>query len=676
MKVKLSFSLLLLGCLTAFAQQKQTADENQKTIPLLEQSESNNFRYDMLKMDRPKQIKPLLQNEIESHQSPFGNQTQSNSEVTPFAQINTSRWGVINDYDTNGEVLYSSERDLNTFTVKTYDDDIFVVDEFSIQVPESANQVEVLDHYSSQFFNSNATQEFLIYLHYFEGENPGPDDQVFEIWVVESDGNIIEQVSGTNARAKIDADGNHKLFTYLYDEGVAATINAHNVDTWTVENTYSIDSDLINYFAGIPYDFIEVDGQEYIVIAHYESLLMDNISFEVYPDNSLIIKLLNFDLVEQKTMSLDIDTRYPNAGEFVIPMASYGLFYRDQTYDISSDIFNADSNLEVVYGIHYYDMIADNEWDTYLVADENGNMIHELNQYLISNYMELQSIEGEDNQLAFLMGEDGMATNLGFFDIESWSFQMMFSAEYNGDILSNKFNRIPVGESYHYLIGIGNSDVIEGVNYGVIAEYDKDGTSIFRHQFELPNNVQLFSPVLTPYALIPNLFTEENDDRHFMYIYKEQSPEGPIFNNLVVSKGQGESLVEFRGDTDAGNIVGSNFLTDGNGTFNKMTIQYEQSSEGNIVDFYRLPFNITLGVEDQIKNELSFFPNPTTGQLNFSSNNDVKNIEIYNIQGQMVYNKSKISTNNLDVSNLSQGVYFMKLNLDNGSQETLKFIKK
>lgn len=562
------------------------------------------------------------------HVNTTNSEANNNSDIEAFAQIDVERWGVIHDFETEGEIFYSSERNGNTFTIKTYDNDIEVLDDFSIDVPESANQIEVIDHHSTQFFTENATNEFLVYLHYFDDENPGPEGQIFEIWVIESDGTIVEQMTGTNAEAKLDAEGNHKLYTYFNDETSMTTINAYDVTTWEVDNSYTIDSELINYFMGVPFSFMDVDGEEYIVIAHYESLFMDNATLEVYPDNKLIVKLLNFDLEEQKIMELDIDSRYPDAGEFVAPMATFGQFYRDHTYDISSDIFNADSQLEIVYGIQYYDMIADNEWSTYLVANEDGEMIHELNEYLIDSYTDMMSIEGQDNQLAFLMGEDGMATNLGFFDIESWSFQKIFTAEYYGDILSNKFNRIPAEDSYHFLISLGEPDEEDGNTYGVVNEYTADGQLHNRQRFTLPENIQLFTPVLTPYALIPNLFTEENDDLHYMYLYKEQSSDGPIFNNLVFSKGLDDILVEFRGDTSAGNIVGSTFLTDGNGTFDKMTIQYESPNDALITDFYRLPFTTTLGTEDLENIQFAFYPNPTDGQVKIDASEPVKFIQV------------------------------------------------
>ncbi len=114
----------------------------------------------------------------------------------------------------------------NSYTVKTYSDDIEVVDNFTIQVPASANQVEVMNHYSTGLFSTDADREFLIFLHYFEGVNPGPDDQVWEVWVVNSKGDILKKLDGYAAETKTDVEGNKKLFTSTLQAFVHGQLHA------------------------------------------------------------------------------------------------------------------------------------------------------------------------------------------------------------------------------------------------------------------------------------------------------------------------------------------------------------------------------------------------------------------------------------------------------------------
>lgn len=674
MKLKLFLVAFLFSFAAAIAQAPIQTEQDNYTIKLPVKNTRAFEKYDMKTFNRPQS----MTSPFESSNTAIASKNDAArimDEIEPFAQIDISRWGVIKNIETDGEVLYSSERIANDFYVKTYNEEIEVDESFSIEVPESANQVEVLNHYSSNFFGNNGYGEFLIYLHYFEGDNPGPEDQVWEVWAVNSNGDILKKMQGFAAEAKVDAAGNHKIYTY-FDDDTNVKISSHDVSNWEIVDTYIFDSELVYFFMGNPFQFITVDGVEYIALAHYKHLFMDNMTFEVFPDNNLMIKLLDLNLEVVKTMALDIETRYPDAGEFVIPMADFGTFYRDNTYDISSDIFNADSKLEVVYGISYYDMINDNEWKTYMVANEDGEMVHELNEYIIDSFTEMNSIEGHDNQLGFLMGEGGQATNLAFFNIESWNFEINFDAIHNDDRLSSDFNRIPNEDSYHYVIGLGEPDEENGNIYGVVNEYERDGSLYHRQRFLLPQDVVLFQPILTRYALIPNLFVNDNE-LYYMYVYKQMQDSGSVFNNLVISKDTEDYLVEFRGDTAIGNIIGSTFLTDGNGIFNKMTVQYEIGNGGMLTDFYRLPLETVLGVETSEAVQFTLYPNPTSDFINLKANTATKAIQVYGISGNLLINKILGATQeSVNVSALSPGLYIARITLENGASQEVKFIKK
>jgi uncharacterized repeat protein (TIGR01451 family) len=78
-------------------------------------------------------------------------------------------------------------------------------------------------------------------------------------------------------------------------------------------------------------------------------------------------------------------------------------------------------------------------------------------------------------------------------------------------------------------------------------------------------------------------------------------------------------------------------------------------------------------------NQLKVFPNPANEILNINlQNNNIKNCIITNALGQTVYNSAnEINANHkiqLNISNLNQGIYFVKVRAGNGSY-TAKFIK-
>ena len=87
-----------------------------------------------------------------------------------------------------------------------------------------------------------------------------------------------------------------------------------------------------------------------------------------------------------------------------------------------------------------------------------------------------------------------------------------------------------------------------------------------------------------------------------------------------------------------------------------------------------IQFNITTGVNEFFKNNVSFFPNPATNTLYFNEIPSNANAEIYDLSGKLIL-KSPLFKPQIDVSNLGKGMYFIKLNTTEGSV-VRKFVKE
>jgi hypothetical protein len=84
--------------------------------------------------------------------------------------------------------------------------------------------------------------------------------------------------------------------------------------------------------------------------------------------------------------------------------------------------------------------------------------------------------------------------------------------------------------------------------------------------------------------------------------------------------------------------------------------------------------NPLLGVNDRVDREFSVFPNPTSGILNINAKFPIRSIRIYNVLGELVATKSGLVNDQIDVSSLQSGAYFLQLQVE-GEMYTLKFIK-
>jgi hypothetical protein len=84
----------------------------------------------------------------------------------------------------------------------------------------------------------------------------------------------------------------------------------------------------------------------------------------------------------------------------------------------------------------------------------------------------------------------------------------------------------------------------------------------------------------------------------------------------------------------------------------------------------------TAGVADFSKNAVVMYPNPTSNVLNFSSEDVIEGIQVYNVMGQKVID-AKPGQNNavVEVSGLTNGVYIVNTTI-NGKQSSARFIKQ
>lgn len=75
---------------------------------------------------------------------------------------------------------------------------------------------------------------------------------------------------------------------------------------------------------------------------------------------------------------------------------------------------------------------------------------------------------------------------------------------------------------------------------------------------------------------------------------------------------------------------------------------------------------------------ISLYPNPaeSTFKVTALNNIEIKNVVVYNILGKKVQNVIKVNSNEFDVSNLSSGLYVVKITDSNGGTASKKLFKK
>ncbi len=118
-------------------------------------------------------------------------------------------------------------------------------------------------------------------------------------------------------------------------------------------------------------------------------------------------------------------------------------------------------------------------------------------------------------------------------------------------------------------------------------------------------------------------------------------------------------------------------------TIHRINIFFNQNGGGALTDDYfeidNLMLNGTpLGVQsfDELGIQFSYAPNPASDNIRLNSQKEIESVSMYNFLGQQVLNKQiNALEDNLDISSLRQGVYFMKATIE-GTEGTFKIIKK
>lgn len=117
----------------------------------------------------------------------------------------------------------------------------------------------------------------------------------------------------------------------------------------------------------------------------------------------------------------------------------------------------------------------------------------------------------------------------------------------------------------------------------------------------------------------------------------------------------------------------------GNSLSLRIEAHMDSSNEEIAFDYFRVQSNTsTLSVNTfSIDETVSIYPNPTSGIviIESSSSMTISQTSIYDILGKKLKNVT-LESNRLDLTNLEDGIYLLKVDLDNGSTITKRIVKQ
>ena len=90
---------------------------------------------------------------------------------------------------------------------------------------------------------------------------------------------------------------------------------------------------------------------------------------------------------------------------------------------------------------------------------------------------------------------------------------------------------------------------------------------------------------------------------------------------------------------------------------------FHQSDNASLGEVIYDPVDCSfLSVEDAVKNEISFYPNPTNGHLTLLNNSSYEQLKVYSIEGKLVFKKVLLIGTNEMQFDLNSGIYILEFN--------------
>ncbi|KQT16972.1 hypothetical protein ASG31_11440 [Chryseobacterium sp. Leaf404] len=225
--------------------------------------------------------------------------------------------------------------------------------------------------------------------------------------------------------------------------------------------------------------------------------------------------------------------------------------------------------------------------------------------------------------------------------------------------LGSPFDVLDVGNGTAYITSF-NSEGIQTMNYAGTVTGNFVNSGVF-------TGIQQITKLQNGNYLIA-VFSNNSSAGNNAGVYHISATNGSILNSYLVGGA--------RGCAQMGN--GNYLYTTGSGvsSINATTGATSLIISGSYQ--YLKALDLTLSVSEAKQEiEAKIYPNPTSGMVNVSAENEIEVITFYSLNGQIlktekINRERKIS---LDISGFSSGIYLIKVKTNKG-EKTVKIIKK
>ncbi len=510
-------------------------------------------------------------------------------------------WGVLAGPD-GTEWIYTQrseykDYDIASSTITVYDSSNAQVGEFTVTIPEGqmVNDVQAFGQITNDFFDSDASSsEILIYI------NEVIDYTIHgRIEAYSLDGTLKASYQASSAMFLDASQGwdtyNRFIMTNdVVEDGVEYTYVdiispvSYQSPEAVSEHQFKIPTDLLYYSDGPYINTYVLDGEPYFAVSHYEKPYVSDIDpntweIIVAEDNNYVVEVYNKNFECVSTVKVPVEMQ---AGA-LYTMYSLGMFSYD---DVTKGTYSGDDQFNFVITRYDYITSSDSYAYDFVVYDESGNLVKTIGEE-VTTWQMLSSLPGESEQVA-LVRAGGTDEEIEMVDIPSCETVATFAGyDVEGNLLSDSFDRYPVGDTYQYVIALGNGVVDEEGNvYTRIGWYNKDLSLDHYVSINLGTNGVYADHYITSGTLNPYLFNTDEQHEYIM-IARMANEDGTNDAVLCVANDKGEIIKEYRGDETKGDYFNGNVLDINTDNPRLLVVYYDFNTDTHTIETFSLPFS-------------------------------------------------------------------------------------
>ncbi len=178
----------------------------------------------------------------------------------------------------------------------------------------------------------------------------------------------------------------------------------------------------------------------------------------------------------------------------------------------------------------------------------------------------------------------------------------------------------------------------------------------------------------------PNNFKVADNNNKIYNLSSDLSILDNTYPDLIKTKNGSAKTFIYEGVTESSGIAGISYKTATGGVeYLGFAIEgiKDNTQRKELIDYLLQKYSSLLAIDNSfIKQNIRLYPNPTSGILNILNPSfiNINKVEVFNIYGQKL--SAKNQNKNISLENFSNGIYFIRIEDENGKQGTFKIIKK